>query len=161
MENSIATALMIIAAVVCAVAIFNAMYPAVISGSHAMVSMGDRANERLKSQVEIIHAAGEADSSPVLIWVKNIGSLRVDAINSCDVFFGLEGNFHRVPHDDYAGEGIYPYWAGEVENGSTWDPTTTLKISIYYDPLDLPSSGRYFIKIVLPTGVFDEYYFSL
>lgn len=152
---------MIIAAVVCAVLVFNTMYPAVISGSDAMASMGDRASERLKSQVEIIHATGEVDSSPVLIWVKNIGSLRIAAVERCDVFFGPEGNFHRVLHDDYAGEGVYPYWTGEVENGSAWDPTGTLRITIYCDPLDLPSSGRYFIKVVLPNGVSDEHYFSI
>lgn len=161
MENSIATSFLIIATVVCAVLIFNTMYPAIIKGSNAMTSMGNRANERLKSQVEIIHAAGEADSSPVLVWVKNIGSSRIASVESCDVFLGPVGNFYRVLHDDYAGAGEYPYWTAEVENGSEWDPTRTLKISIYYDPLDLPSSGRYFVKVVLPNGVSDEYYFSI
>ena len=170
MENSIVTAFAIIAAVVCAVLVFNAIYPAVVSSGDAMTSMGRTMSDRLKSQVQVIHAAGELDTDhlwedingdgdfDVFLWVKNTGSLRIAAVESCDIFFGPEGNFSRIPHRSVAG-GSYPYWTWEIENGSNWDPTVTIKITIHYS--SLLSSERYFAKIVIPNGISDEYYFSM
>jgi archaellum component FlaG (FlaF/FlaG flagellin family) len=153
LDKAITTAFMVIASVVCAVLVFNVVYPAVIQSSDAMISMKSRVDERLKSQVEIIHAA--KDGSNAVVWVKNVGSLRIAAIESCDVFFGPEGNFSRIPYG--TGNGT---WTEEVEGGGEWDPTATLKITIDYSS-DLLSGERYFVKVVTPSGVSDEYYFSM
>lgn len=170
MENSIVTAFAIIAAVVCAVLVFNAIYPAVVRSSDAMTALGYRTSERLRHQVRIIHAAGELDSSQtwqdgngdgdfdVFVWVKNLGSTRIAAVESCDLFFGPEGAFVRVPHAS-AAAGSYPYWTGEVEQDTWWDPTCTLKVIIHH--ASTLSSQRYFVKIVLPNGISDELVFSL
>ncbi len=156
MDRAIVTAFMVIVSVVCAVLVFNAVYPAVIQSSHAMVSMKSRVDERLKTQIVIIHATG--NGSDAFVWVKNVGSLRIVPIERCDVFFGPEGNFSRIPHEDNAG-GSKPYWNYGVEgNGSGWTPTATLKITIYYD---FVLSGRYFVKVVIPNGLSDEDYFSV
>jgi hypothetical protein len=170
LENSIVTAFAIIAAVICAALVFNAIYPAVVRSSDAMTSMGHRMDERMRSQVRIIHAGGELDSSQtwqdgngdgdfdVHLWVKNTGSLRVAAVESCDLFFGPEGNFQRIPHRSMA-EGSTPYWTWEIENDSEWNPTATCKITIHFT--SVLSSQRYFARIVLPNGVSDDYYFSM
>ena len=115
MDKVITTTFLIIVSVVCAVLVFNAVYPAVIRSSDAMTSMTIRVDDRLKSQIEIIHATGSGSNA--FIWVKNVGSLRIIAIQSCDVFFGPEGNFARILHDDETED--LPYWEYEVEgNGS-------------------------------------------
>jgi len=170
LENSIVTAFAIIAAVVCAVLVFNAIYPAVVRSSDAMTSMGHRMDDRMKSQVRIIHAGGELDSSQtwqdgngdgdfdVYLWVKNIGSLRIAAVESCDVFFGPEGDFQRIPHRSTA-EGSTPYWTWEIENDTDWNPTATCKITIHYT--SVLSSQRYFARVVTPTGVSDDYFFGM
>lgn len=156
MDKVIITTFLIIVSVVCAALVFNAVYPAVTASSHAMVIMKSRVDDRLKSQIEIIHATG--NGSDAFVWVKNVGSLRIKAVERCDVFFGPEGDFDHIPHEDEAG-GSKPYWNYEVEgNGSDWDPTTTLKITIYYDSA---LSGRYFVKVVIPNGLSDDYYFSM
>lgn len=151
MDKTIVTALLVIAGVISAVFVYNSIYPAVVQSSDAMTSMERRMDERLKSQVEIVHAA--KSGAQVLVWAKNVGSMRVIGVESCDVFFGPEGAFSRIPY----GVGT-PHWEYVVENGTEWTPTATVKITIVdYSPL---SSGRYFVKVVLPNGVSDEYYFS-
>lgn len=156
MDKTIITAMLIIAGVVSAVLLYNTVYPAVIQSGDALTSRQRRIDERLNSQIEIIHAApwGVSNVKTVHVWVKNVGSSRIAAIESCDVFFGPEGNFSRIPYN--TGD---PHWTYQVENGTAWDPTVTLKISIDYvgEPL---ASGRYFVKVTLPSGVSDEYYSS-
>jgi hypothetical protein len=116
--------------------------------------MQGRIDERLKSQIQIIHAVKSGDA--VLIWVKNIGSLRIAAVEASDLFFGPEGNFTRVPYGPPGTPSLH--WESEVENGTEWVPTTTLKITIVnYSPLD---PGRYFVKVTIPNGIADEDYIS-
>jgi len=149
-DKVITTTFLIIVSVVCAVLVFNAVYPAVIQSSHAMVSMKSRVDDRLKSQIEIIHATGKTTDSNAFVWVKNVGSLRIAPVESCDVFFGPEGNFSRL---SYGGG-----WSYDVENDNQWNPTATLKITI---TSTISSGTRYFVKVVTPNGISDEDYFSI
>ncbi len=170
MDKAITTAMMIVISMVMAVLLFNVVYPAIVEGGDAIVSMSNRAETRMKSQVMIIHAAGELDSSgwwqdnnnngdfEVFLWVKNVGSTRITAFEQTDIFFGPEGNFVRIPHQSAAG-GTYPYWVGQVEGGSDWNQASTLTVTIYYQfPL---TPGRYFAKVIVPSGVSDEYYWGM
>ena len=152
MDKAITTTFMIIVSVVCAVMVFNAVYPAIIQSSHAMVSMKSRVDDRLKSQIAIIHATGEVGGN-AFVWVKNVGSLRIIPVESCDVFFGEVGAFYRIPH----GEGD-SYWTYEVENDDEWNPTATLKITITDT---ISTDTRYFVKVIIPNGISDEDYFSV
>ena len=167
MDKAITTALLIIISMILAVMLFNAAYPAVIEGSDAISNMADRTSERMKTQISIIHASGELDDTgsfqdtngngqfEVFLWVKNVGSSRITALDQVDLFFGLEGNFARIPYNS----GSFPYWTGEFENATDWTPSATLKITIHYGvPL---TSARYFAKITLPSGVFDSYFLGL
>jgi len=156
LDKTIITAMLIIAGVVSAVLLYNTVYPAVIRSGDALMGRQRRIDERLNSQIEIIHVApwGVSDIKTVHVWVKNVGSSRIAAIESCDVFFGPEGNFSRIPYN--TGD---PHWTYQVENGTEWDPTVTVKISIDYAEETL-ASGRYFVKVTLPNGISDEYYSS-
>jgi hypothetical protein len=170
MEKTIVTAFMVIISVIVSVMVYNTVYPAVVEGSSSLRSMRARMDDRIQSQITIVHAAGELDQNgswqdtngdgdfSAFIWSKNIGSLRVSAINQVDLFFGPEGNFSRIAHRDETG-GAYPYWEWDVENDEEWNPTATLKITIHY-ATPLPR-GRYFVKMVLPNGVSTEYFMGL
>jgi hypothetical protein len=158
LDKILVTIFLTIAGVVTAVLLFNTIYPAVIESGTAMTGMEGRIDERLKSQIEIIHATGKSTNSDVSAWVKNIGSLRISAIERCDIFFGLEGDFARIP---YGSDEDPPYWEYALEGDDTeWDSSATLKILIRYGG-SFPPAGRYFLKVVLPNGVSDEYYFSI
>jgi archaellum component FlaF (FlaF/FlaG flagellin family) len=163
LDKIVVTSLLIIAGVVAAVVLYNAVYPAIAESGDALTRRQRQIDERLQSQIEIIHAAPYGVSSnEVWVWVKNVGSRRISAIESCDVFFGPEGNFGSLSYGASAGG-----WTYEVEQGDNWDPTTTLKITIYnYDYDDngvgdnLADGTRYFLKMTTPSGVSDDYYFS-
>lgn len=167
MDKVISTVLLIVISMILVMLLFNAAYPAVLEGSDAITSMANRADERMRSQISIIHASGELDSTSfwqdtnsngqfeVFLWVKNIGTSRITAPEMGDLFFGLEGNFGRIPYNT----GSYPYWTSEIENAAEWTPTATLKITIHYG-VPLPS-GRYFAKLTLPNGISTDYFMGM
>ncbi len=167
MDKAITTALLIVISMIMVVMLFNAAFPAIIQGSDAITNMTDRAGDSMKSQIKIIHAAGELDSAgvwrdsnsngqfEVFLWVKNVGSTRLTALEHSDVFFGPEGNFGRIAYNT----GSYPYWTYALENATEWTPTATLRITIHYGvPL---SSGHFFAKVTLPNGLSEDYFLGL
>jgi hypothetical protein len=161
---------MIIISIVLSIMVFNMVYPAVVRSGDSLVNMRTRIDDRLKSQVSIVHVTGEYGANGnwsdtngdgrfnAFVWVKNIGSTRISAVERMDLFFGPQGNFTHIPYVDQAG-GSYPYWDWAVENDSLWEPTATGRITIHYS--SSPARGRYFVKVVIPSGVADEMYFGL
>ena len=61
MDKAITTALLIIAGVVCMIFVFNSVYPMINRSSAAMVSMAETVDERMKSRINIVHAANSAN----------------------------------------------------------------------------------------------------
>lgn len=158
MDKVITTTLLIIAGIVCVMFVFNSAYPMVSRSSQAMVSSAEKMDDRMKSRIDIVHATNTADRKTVYIWVKNVGSSKILSIEESDVFFGLENNYSRIPHTDDAGGG-YPQWSYEIENDTEWVTGATIKITITYSVAQ--SSGTYYVKVVIPNGIMDEYYFSM
>ncbi len=171
MDKVLSTILLVVAAVVCVTMVINAVYPAITTSSGAIGSASARLNERMRSQIEIVHAAGELDGDgvwqdtnsnnyfDVFIWVKNVGTEPVVDVQRCDVFLADNQTVWAwIPHDGYA-EGQFPQWDYAIENGADWSTATTLRIEISYEsPL---SSGQYRVKVLIPNGVSDDYYFSM
>jgi archaellum component FlaF (FlaF/FlaG flagellin family) len=152
-DKVIVTVLLIIAGVVCTMVIVNAVYPMITRSSGAIIDTASKIEDRIKSQVEIIGTADE--SSDVHVWVKNVGASSIGGIEQCDIFFGPEGNFERIPYGEAGAD--KPYWNYTIENNSKWIPTATVKITIY---LSSSPSGNYFIKVVIPNGIADEKIYS-
>jgi hypothetical protein len=151
LDKTIVTAFLIVAGVISAVVAFNSIYPAIVQGSDAMSAMERRVDERMKTQIKIINAAQSGNT--VVIWVKNVGNLRVLAPESSDLFFGPQGNYARLPYGGGNGSWLYV-----VENGTDWNPSGTIRIVVSY--ASPPGAGTYFIKMVLTNGVSDEYLVS-
>ena len=158
MDKAITTALLIIAGVVCMIFVFNSVYPMLNRSSQAMVSMAEQVDERMKSRISIVHAANSSDRTLVYIWIKNVGTQRIVAVESSDLFFGQENDFERIP---YVGDApsSYPQWAYNLENDTEWQTSATLKVTITYSIA--PVAGTYYIKFIIPNGIADEYYFSM
>jgi len=155
LDKTIITALLLIAGIVSVLVVFNAIYPAVVQSSDAMVNMERRIDERFKSQIEIVHAVAYGVSTKtVYVWVKNVGTTSIRAVNRCDIFFGPEGDFSRIPYNSGTS-----HWTYAVENDTDWKPTATIKITIDYKDY-LVDGERYYIKVVLPNGISDDYYFT-
>ena len=158
MEKAITTALLIIAGVVCMIFVFNSVYPMVNRSSQAMVSMAETVDERMKSRINIVHAANSANRTSVYLWVKNVGTQRIVSVESSDLFFGQDDNFNRIPYTADAG-GAYPQWNYSLENDTEWQTSATLKVTITYS--NDPGTGTYYAKFIIPNGISDDFYFSM
>jgi hypothetical protein len=157
-DKAVTTALLIIAGVVCMIFVFNSVYPMVNRSSQAMVSMAEQVDERMKTRISIVHAANSANRTTVYLWIKNIGTQRITAVDDCDLFLGQEGDFERIPYAGDAGESL-PQWTYDLENDTEWQTSATLKLTVTF-PSD-PGAGTYFAKFILPNGISDEYFFSM
>jgi hypothetical protein len=152
------------------VMLFNAVYPAVQQGSDAISSMAYGVADRMRYQINVVHANAELPNGvlwqdingnglyDVFGWVKNIGTARIPAVDRTDVFFGREGNFTRIP---YRVDGSTPLlnWTWDLENDTEWVPTATLRIAIHYPTALTP--GRYFMKVTLPNGIMSDYFLGI
>lgn len=169
MDKIIATSLLIVASVVSAVLVINTVYPAVVRSGNSLVRVAAKLDERIESQIKVLYATAELDKNgvwqdrdsdgkfDVTFWVKNVGSARLIGIDQSDIFYGKTGDFARIPHSSDA-SGLYPQWAYSIENGSDWTDAVTVKFSIHYSASQ--ASDQYFVKVIVPTGAYDELYFS-
>lgn len=156
MDKVIVTVLLIIGGVVASMAIFNSLYPVINRSSAAIVTAASKVNDRLQSQIDIIQVSN--NGTEVYVWVKNVGTPTIDAIERSDVFFGPDDDFARLP---YANSGPpFPYWNYQLEGGnSEWDQTVTLKVTINLSSSLSP--GTYLVYMVIPNGISDRTTFGV
>jgi hypothetical protein len=141
------------------IAVVNSVMPALSRTNSSMVMTSDVINDRISSQVEIIHATGVDTATQADTWIKNVGASQIGPVDHTDVFFGPESDFQRVP---YGGPSCTaPCWDYELEGGATeWEPTTTLHI-IIYPGYSLAAGSTYYVKVVVPNGISDAKFFSI
>lgn len=158
------------AAVVSSVLVIGAVQPAVTSGSGALTGAAERMEERIKSQVNIVQAIGELNAGgswvdtnsdgdfDIFVWTKNVGLARIVSVDQVDVFLGKTGSVVRIPYIDDAG-GVKPYWTYTLKNGTEWTTTVTVQITVHYSSTQ--TTGQYYVKVIIPSGISDELYFSM
>jgi flagellar protein FlaG len=147
-----------VAGVVAVIAVVNAVMPAVSRSQSALISTSDLVNDRISSEVEIIHATGVDAATTSEAWVKNVGASRIGPITSTDIFFGPETDFARIA---YGGASCTaPCWEYELENDTEWGPMATLHVTIHLeDPL--ATGTTYYVKVVTPNGISDAKFFTV
>lgn len=148
-----------IAAIVAIVAVVNAVLPSVSRTSGALISASGSVEDRIASQISVVHATGQTGSPNADVWVKNTGAATIEPISRVDVFFGPEGNFQRIAYDP-SSSCTAPCWYGSIENASTWEPTATLRVTIKMTA-DLTSGTTYYVKVVTPNGIADSKFFTV
>lgn len=161
--------LMLVAAVAASVLAINAVFPAIARGSNALVSVSNRMDDQISSQINIVYATAELDKDgawqdtdsdgyfDVTLWAKNIGSTRILGLDQMDVFFGKPGTYARIPYVTDAGAS-YPRWSYTLANGTEWSDTVTVKIAIHYQ--SALTSDTYLAKVITPSGAYAEENFS-
>jgi flagellar protein FlaG len=147
-----------IAAIVAIVAVVNAVLPSVSRTSGALISASNVVEDRISSQIEIVHATGQDADPDADVWVKNTGSATIGAVERVDVFFGPDGDFQRIPQGDPGCTA--PCWEYAIENASSWEPTATLHITIHADA-DLATGTTYYVKVVTPNGIANSKFFTV
>jgi flagellar protein FlaG len=148
-----------IAAIVAIVAVVNAVLPSVGRTSGALISASGAVEDRIASQVEIVHATGQDGNADADVWIKNTGASTIDAIDRVDIFFGPEGDFQRIPQGADS-SCTAPCWYYSIENATSWEPTATLHVTVKNDA-DLATGTTYYIKVVTPNGIADSKFFTV
>jgi flagellar protein FlaG len=145
---------LIIGGVIVSLAIFNGLYPAIQKSSSSINSATSKVSDRIESRIEIIQVGDSG--AEIYVWVKNVGTSYIDAIDRSDLFYGPDGNFSRIT---WGGAGT-PRWSYAFEGGYTrWEPAVTCKITITLAAP--PAIGTYILKVVIPNGIFDNTTFSV
>ena len=128
MEKSITTGLLIIASIVAAMALVNAVIPAAGKSSSALLMANADAADRIRTDVEIIHASGNATTNKIIVWVKNIGSNDIPLVTASDVLVDKPGGVSRL---GYVSGCSSECWDYEIEGGgSDWTNTVTVKFTL-------------------------------
>jgi hypothetical protein len=120
--------------------------------------MAEQVDERMKSRINIVHAANSSNRTSVYLWIKNVGTQRIVTVEQSDLFFGQDDNFNRIPYKDDA-PSTYPHWDYSLENDTEWETSATIKVTITYS--SDPGSGTYYAKFIIPNGISDDFYYSM
>lgn len=147
-SEAITTAMFLIAAVISAGVLINAVFPVIYSLSGTISSSSHAVDERLSTDIRIVATYASGSSGTAKIWIKNVGTGRVarTEIDKADVFLGAEGDFIRLT------DGAWNYTILEDTNGQ-WDPGETLYIEGMTSKIPGVGDVVYF-QFVLPTGVY-------
>jgi len=148
-----------VAAIVAIVAVVNAVLPSVSRTSGALVSASGVVEDRIASQIDIVHATGANGSPDAKVWAKNIGASTIDPMERADVFFGPADDFQRIPQG--AAGCAAPCWEYTYENSTTaWEPTSTVRITVHASA-NLTTGTTYYVKVVTPNGISDSKFFTV
>ena len=156
MEKAISSGLLIIASVVAALALINAVIPALGKSSSALVNANAAASDRIKTDIEIVHATGDSSAKTVTVWVKNIGTITIEDITASDIFLDTPSSVSRL---SYTSGCVSDCWDYALEGGATdWKNTETVKFTLTLSSL---SSGVYSVRVSVFNGVSADKDFSI
>ena len=153
MDKTITTALLIIASVIAAVALTNAILPAVSRGSSAVLTSSQGVADRVRTDLSIVFAGGDTADTRIDVWIKNVGTERVDGIDSGDLFLTTPSEIKRIPYQT----GV-ENWTYTFETGTEWVQAITIKVVVELSTLPI---GQYIVKYVAPNGAVTEKTFSV
>ena len=155
MEKSITTAMFLIASIIAALALVNSVLPAMGKSAGALVTANKSASERIKTNIAIVHATGDAADNMVTVWVKNIGTQSIKPINASDVFLTTPTNVLRLP---YVASCASECWDYSIEGGGTdWIQAVTVKFTIKTSV----DTGHYNVSVAVVNAVKAEKDFSV
>ena len=156
MGNAITTAILVIAGTIAAAALVNAVLPAMGKGSGALMAANSEAANRVRTDVEIIHAVGDTTADTVTVWVKNIGTHVIKPVTASDVILTTPTTVKRLP---YVSGCASECWDYVIEESATdWSWTETVKFTLKITSV---TTGTYTITISTFNGISATKYFTV
>ena len=149
-----------IAAIVAIVAVANAVLPSVGRTSGALISASGVVQDRIASQIEIVHATGQNGNPDATVWAKNIGATTVDPLEPRRRVLRAR---RQLPAHPARRRRLRRALLGvhARERHTTWEPTSTLRD---HDPQrrpNLTTGTTYYVKVVTPNGISDSKFFTV
>ena len=128
MEKAITTALLIIASIIAAMALVNAVIPAMGKSASALATANSTTADRIRTDIEIIHATGDDSSDVITVWVKNVGTKKIAPIKSSDIILTTPTTVASLPYVDGCSSEC---WDFSLEGGaSDWSQAVTVKFTL-------------------------------
>ncbi|PKB79127.1 MAG: hypothetical protein BZY88_14965 [SAR202 cluster bacterium Io17-Chloro-G9] len=128
MEKSITTALLLIASVIAALALTNAVIPAMGKSASALATANSQTADRIKTDIEIIHATGDDPGDVITVWVKNVGSKVIKPVDSSHIILTTPTTVLSLPYVSGCSSGCWDY---SLEGGaSEWTQSVTVKFTL-------------------------------
>ena len=128
MEKAITSALLIIASIIAAMALINAVIPAASKSSGALLMANSTAADRIKTDIEIVHASGDDTSNKVTLWVKNIGTKTIVPVSASDVILTTPSDVLWLPYVSGCSSECWDYPV--EDSGSDWKQSVTVKFTL-------------------------------
>jgi flagellar protein FlaG len=160
MDKAITSGLPIIASIVAAVALINAVIPAMNESSGALVTANSIAADRIRTDIEIVHVASDTSSpteDQIIVWVKNIGHNRIQPVESGDIFLTMPSTVKRLSHGSSSGS---EYWDYTIENGTSWGQAVTVKMTLHLANGSV-TTGTYSVSVSVYNAVSASKDFSI
>jgi len=155
-SETFTTAMFLIAAIISAGVLINAVFPVVYTLAGTIASSSHKVDERLSTDARIVTTYASEDNRIARIWLKNVGTGRIaDAeVRKADVFLGGQGDFIRLTwkSGEPLTDGTWTHRILEETQNNYWDPGETLYIEAMTDRIPGRGDITYF-QFVLPTGL--------
>lgn len=155
-SETFTTAMFLIAAIISAGVLINAVFPVIYTLSNTISSSSHSVDERLSTDVRIVTTYASSSGHTAKIWLKNIGTGRVPnaSIQRADVFLGSQGDFIRLTQSATLDEesGTWKYEILDDAN-NYWDPGETLYIEAKTTKIPSNEGGIVYFQFVLPSGL--------
>ncbi|MDD3070910.1 MAG: flagellin [Methanoculleus horonobensis] len=151
-SETFTTAMFLIAAIISAGVLINAVFPVIYTLSSTISSSSHSVDERLSTDVKIVTTYASGDTAK--IWLKNIGTGRIpdNSIQRADVFLGAQGNFTRLTRATTLDKDTWRYEILEDTKNNYWDPGETLYVEAQTSKIPGEEKIVYF-QFVLPSGL--------
>jgi flagellar protein FlaG len=148
-QETISTAILIIAGIIATVALVNAVYPSLFTATGSVGSVSDTASDRVKTDIRISMSSLQNESS-LYVWVKNTGSTEIPAgrLDYTDVYFGDAGSMARA---ETAGAASFrwSYVLDDTDGDGNWGPGETLQVLVSETGSSHLTPGTHIVKLVL------------
>jgi len=152
-DKVIVTGLLVIASVTAAVLVITTILPTISSSSQSVASAQREAADRMRTSIEIIAVSSNAAGIQIDVWVKNVGTKTITAIDRSDVFLAQEGTrFDAMTYDQ---GGAPNTWKTEL-NEPTWSRGDTLHVVIAIDASEPVGDGDHTLMVSTPNGITAE-----
>jgi flagellar protein FlaG len=147
LEKAITSAILIIASIVAVMALINAVIPAAGKSSGALLMANAEAADRISTDIEIIHASGNATTNKITVWVKNIGNKNIVPVTASDIIVTMPSDVIRLQFDSGCSNECWDF--SIEEGGSDWDKTATVKFTLSTSVV----TGVYNVKVSVVNAV--------
>lgn len=152
-SETFTTAMFLMAAIISAGVLINAVFPVIYTLSGTITSSSHNVDERLSTDVKIVTTYASSENETAKIWLKNIGAGKIANadVQKADVFLGSQGDFVRLTRATELNPETWRYEILEDAN-NYWDPGETLYVEAM--TAKVPGKGEIvYFQFVLPSGL--------